>query len=400
MKRILCLVFAVTLIAMSGFGQELRFSGIMNYGIGIEFSDEDDADPQIRVFGVDSEQGGGRFRLNASYSNEERTAGADFRIQLQGNSTNTQDLGLAFAYGWVRPVDFLQIKAGLVSDSTFETAGVILRDDAGNGAGAGIFFRLTPIENLDLGVGLYPRGALGSGDNNRIVSPGLAMNAEDHTKYTFGLAYTMPEVFRVTASFRTFNQATGDTPTVADPYPSTDGRTRGRFVGELRLLAVENLTAIFEVELDRLYHPDNDDLFNDDGRINLFQTLAYRMDDLRFGLNAVQYISNADGHDDIALRFNPWVSYTLADGSIVPRLDAVYMMGGEWTGNWDRRGDFGGNSLFYDHDLWVVNVRPSVRLNIDSRTSLEIGNSFYYTNPVVGDGYFNNVIYTDLVVRF
>jgi len=423
MKKIFCLVFALTFIAVSGFSQELRFSGIMNYGVGIEFNDQDgeEHDPIIRVLGVDSEQIGGRFRLNAAYSNEARTAGADFRFQLQGNTTSpgstianattpdttgtppththnhtstltgvanngnsTYNLGLAFAYGWVRPFDFLLVKMGLVADSTFESAGALLRDDAGGGAGAGLFVKLTPIENLDFGVGVYTRNSAGSGDNNRIEDIGRIMHWED-TKYTFGLAYTMPEMFKVNTSLRFLNAAGG-------------GRERARFVGEVQLLAVENLTAIVEVELDRFYTKADGVDFEDDGRINLFQTLAYRLDDLRFGLIAAQYISNNDADDDIGLRFNPWVSYTLADGAIVPRLDAVYFMGGQRaTGIYDRRNDLSSN---FNHDAYVVSVRPSVRFNIDSRTSLELGNAFYYVDAKGKDAVISNVVYTDLVVRF
>jgi hypothetical protein len=410
MKKIFLLLFAVCFAATLGFSQELRFSGYMNYGLGLEISDADDADPTIRVAGVDSEQIGGRFRFNAAYANADRTVGADFRFQLQGTTSNpstvsaledpndhthslsnvanignsTYNLGLAYAYGWVRPLEILQIKAGIVADSTFETSGAFLRDDAGGGAGAGIFIRLTPIDNLNIGVGIYSRNASGSGSNNRIEDVGRIMDWDD-AKYTFGLAYTMPEMFKINTSFRTFNAAGG-------------GRESARFVGEIQLLAVENLTAIVETELDNLYAPDDDDIFKDKGLINFYQTLAYRMDDLRFGLNTAQYISNETGKDDIGLRFNPWVSYTMADGVIVPRLDAVYFLGGSRAeGVYDRRNDLTAN---HNHDAYAVSVRPSVRFNIDSRTSLEIGNAFYYGQPVTGDARIDNVVYMDLVVRF
>ena len=393
MKRFLSVllvaVFAVTL----GFAQDFKLSGYLNYGLGVEFSSNDDADfdARFRVAGVDSEQRSGRFRLNGAYSNEAKTAGADLRIQFQGAAANSRDnLGLAYAYGWIKPLDMLLVKAGLVADSTFETGGSILRDDAGSGAGAGIFVKLTPIEGLDVGVGIYPRSADGGNNNNRIQGVDTWGEWYD-VKYTFGVGYTMPDVFKFTASFRSSNDA------------GVSSRTQARAIGEVRLLMVENLTAIFELEVDNIFNKaDESDLFKNDGKINIFETVAYKIDALSFGLNAAQYLSNKD-KSDMSLRFNPWVSYALDEGKIVPRLDGVFFLGGDRNTSggdafkYDRRSDV---SPTYDSDQWILNVRPSIKINLDSRTSFEIGDVFYYRNPAKGDGFMDNVFYVDLVVRF
>ena len=428
MKRIFCVLLAVCAITALGFSQDFKFSGYMNYGLGVETTNRDIDEARyigarVRTAGVDSEQIGGRFRLNGSYSNEAKTAGADLRIQLQGNGgtldannqvttvpdnrDNTYNLGLAYGYGWIKPIDMLLIKAGIVDDSTFVTAGPILRDDAGGGAGSGLFLKLTPIDGLDVGVGAYPRSSDGSNNNNRIESVG-GWGEWYKVKYTFGLAYTMPEVFKFNASFRSANKA------------GISSREPARAIGEFRLLMVENLTAIVEVELDRLFNiEDESDMFKDFGKINIFETFAYKMDDLSFGLNAAQYTSKDDKLEDISLRFNPWISYAMADGKIVPRLDGVFFLGGDrWrTGHpgtysssapgdyekYDRRMDV---APTYNKNDYVVSVRPSVKINVDNRTSFEIGDAFYYRKvddkkfPVKKDKFVDNVFYVDMVVRF
>ena len=399
MKKIFWLLLAVVFAAAPVFAQELRFSGYVNSGIGVEFSShDDDDDVMMRVAGVDSEQRGGRFRLNGSYTNADKNAGADLRFQLQGvpGVNNTADIGLVYGYGWVKPVDMLLIKAGLVADATFETQGPILRDDAGGGAGAGLFIKLTPIEGLDIGAGVYPRSADGSNNNHRITAVSTNQTWYD-VKYTFGIAYTMPEVFKLNASFRTSNDA------------GVTSRTQARGIAEFQLLMVENLTAIVEVEIDNIYNKaDEFDMFDNEGKFNFYETFAYGINDLRFGINAAQYISKVD-NTDIGLRFNPWVSYALAEGKIVPRLDGVFFLGGDRIrldssgnqpgdyGKYDRRMDV---APTYNSDDFVVSARPSIKINVDSRNFIEIGNAFYYRNPAVGDGFINNIFYIDLVTRF
>ena len=408
MKRIFCVLIVVFAITATVFSQDFKFSGYMNYGLGIETTnDGDDTKSFLRSTGVDSEQHGGRFRLNGSYSNEDKTAGADLRFQLQGGSgsanppfggRDTYQLGLAYAYGWIRPIEMVQVKAGIVADSTFETAGPILRDDAGGGHGLGLFVKVTPIEGLDVGAGAYSRSSDGSNGNNQVKDIGAVTDLYK-AKYIFGAAYTMPEVFKFNLSFRSFNDA------------GVSSRNPARLIGELQLLMVENLTAIVEMELNDLWNKeDKFDQFKDFGTFTIFETLAYKIDDLRFGLNAAQYFNNSDAvsktntdKPELGLRFNPWVSYALADGKMVPRLDAVYFLHGGRASStdaskYDRRYDVGPN---YTKDAYIFNVRPSVKFFIDNRTTFEIGDVFMYSKANKdADAVKTNVVYVDLVVRF
>jgi hypothetical protein len=97
-----------------------------------------------------------------------------------------------------------------------------------------------------------------------------------------------------------------------------------------------------------------------------------------FGLNAAQHVTNVKD-TDIGLEFAPWVDYTL--GSIVPRLDLVYFLGGtpavySATGNYHRVG----YSPNYNSDYDVLSVRPSVKFNLDGKTFIEVGDIIYFTN--------------------
>jgi hypothetical protein len=334
----------------------------------------------LRVFGVDSEQEAGRFRLNGSYTNADKNAGANFRLQFQG-ANSSADFGPSFIYGWVRPVEMLQIKAGIVDDTVWETAGAILKDDQGEGAG--VLFRLTPVDGLDIGLGAYIWSQDGSGGNNLSEKPYMVQNWWD-AKYTFMVSYTMPDVFKFNLSGRTFNDA--------------NNTKSARAIAELRLMMVENLTAIFEAELDGLWTPDDEyDAFGKTGKFNIFETVAYKMGDLNVGLNAAQYLNNADNTDP-GLRFTPWVSYSLNDGKLVPRLDLTYFMAGKTrsNGRYDRRTEF---EPGYVKDDYVFSVRPSIKINLDSRNSFEIGDGFYYIKKS-GDSIIANIFYLDFVVRF
>ena len=389
MKRFLCVLFVAVFAVTLGFAQELKLDGYINSGLGLRAISDKNTYPDIRVFGVDSEQPGGRFRLNGSYSNADKNVGANFRLQLQGANTATGALGPSYAYGWVKPVEMLQIKAGIVDDSTWETGGAWLKDDQGEGAG--VLFRLTPIEGLDLGFGAYVWSQEGSGNNNIIQTPGAMKNWQD-AKYTFMASYTMPEVFKINVSGRNLN---------------TTGNNSAQVIGELRLLMVKDLTAVIEFQMDNLYSIANKfDEFSKTGYFNLYETIAYSMDDLKFGLNAGQYFSNNTGHDDAGLVFSPWVSYALAEGKIVPRLDAAVFLGGhQYKTNYDRRNEYKASTTAnrtgtYNFDDTTFSVRPSVKLFFDSRNFMEIGNAFYSHKNKGNDAEIINFFYLDFVVRF
>jgi hypothetical protein len=120
----------------------------------------------------------------------------------------------------------------------------------------------------------------------------------------------------------------------------------------------------------------------------------------------------AKNSDDIAFQFNPWVSYAI--GKLVPRLDVVYFIGGQVAdssnaveGKIDRKGysAFTAN----DPDASVIGVRPSLKINLDSKTTLEIGDlvnyekrptKFFGAGTDMKDSKLTNTFYVDLTVKF
>jgi len=439
-KRIFCVLLAALFAAAFSFGQELKFDGYVNSGLGVMTTDAKDAngdkiDPVLMTYGVDAERNIGRFRLNGAYTNADKNAGVNFRFQVQGrgsfsttSTSTTSSSGahthaengdgggttssngahthsdtdttrypanapsLAFGYGWVKPVEMLTVKAGLVDDSTWRTADYIYQDSLSEGAG--VLVKVNPVTGLDLGAGGYV-ATYNSGSNNNFLGVNLDTGiAWNKVKYTVNATYTMDKVFRFMVSGRTWHETGGD---AKFEYSG--------LLSEFRLLAVENLTAIVVFQMKNLERDEDQNRNPIPKDMNFYETFGYKFGNLGIGLNAAQYIRKlpdempATAKNDLCLWFNPWISYSLAEGKIVPRVDAVYFMGGNQDGDNYHRRAFAAN---YNKDASVINARPSVKFNIDSRASLEIGDSFYYSKSGVpdADAVIKNVFYTDVVVRF
>jgi hypothetical protein len=235
---------------------------------------------------------------------------------------------------------------------------------------------------------------LGSGDNN-ILASGINKNTVSvwDAKYTFNLGYTLPDAFKFTATFRPENDAGG-----------TSNRDESmKSIISLRLLALKNLTAIAEAELDNLQE------FDPKGKVTIYETIGYKIDGLSFGLNAGEYILTKE-ESDLGIRLNPWVSY--AFGAIVPRIDFVYFMGGKIEGSDDdEEGKYHrkGYAATNNADDSVITIRPSVTFNIDGKTSLEIGDAvnfeqynkdYYGVSGHTKKSKITNVFYADVKWSF
>jgi hypothetical protein len=442
-NRIFGLITGLLLVMFVTTGlwaQELKFDGYFNSGLGVVTNDNDDSDPFFKVFGVDSESNGYRFRLNGSFTNESKNAGARFRLQGQRRLDQASYLSMPYLYGWV---GFLENKitltGGLVDEGTWTSADWWWNDDTGEGLG--LLFKTEPVKGLIFGVGAYTISQQGSGASNWLqytpvtigtdasgnptYTPGsnrlpnfseIMLKPED-VKYTFNVAYTMPDAFRLSAIFRTQNKA-GWTGKRYDEEYDYEGREESQFLqAELRILAVKNLTAVVVGTFDKLQD------FDKKGNIMISETFGYKIDDLNIGLNAVQFLYNRTDKDDNKLEynpgllFNPWVSYTIE--KIVPRLDLVYFMGGRSKfgssnpeNQWERRG-FASVAKEKDaeDDYSVFSARPSIKFNLDSKIFLEIGDMINYDMATKDGAYktkddankntlFTNVFYVDLKFSF
>jgi hypothetical protein len=405
MRKVLALLFIAT--GASLFAQDLKFDGYFNSGVGLISSDrketrggeEETVNPKFKAFGVDSEQWGYRFRLNGSFTNKDSNAGFKFRLQSQSRTDKNGWIGLPYAYGWVSFFDkMLTLNGGIVDNGTWSSGGAILDEDMGEGLG--ILAAVSPIEGLDLGVGTYLINSQSGSNNNSLYendSASLNFSNVDVTpwnaKYTFNAGYTVPDTLKITATYRLKNKAGGalDTDYTSD-YQYGGREESSRAILAARLLMVKNLTAIAEFEIDKMEH------FKSLGTIGFYETLGYKAGNLGIGLNMAQYLTRKDATptassptgDDLGLRFNPWVSYTI--NSVVPRLDLVYFNGGTLDGVSSTSDDWKyyrkGYSVNYNSDYHTFTIRPSVKFNLDAKTFVEIGDAFGYI--MADDGYFPN----------
>jgi hypothetical protein len=374
------------------WAQELKFDGYVNSGLGVVSTDIKDQDSVLKAFGTDSQQNGYRFRLNGAYQNEAGNAGARLRFQSQATLANGY-FSLPYVYGWVKFVnDIFYAAAGIIDDGTWATGDWWLNGDRIDG-GLGALLKVTPVKGLDLGFGAYVVNVQ-AGGNNQILGTGNIIFANIRPKigdveYTYSAAYTLQDVFRLGATFRWKNKAGYDANSALDGYQGRDESSR--LLGEFRYLGVKDLTAVAAASFDKIEDFDNS------GNIILSETFAYKLNDLNLGLNAAQFLYNrkadAKPDKDPGLLFNLWVSY--AFGSIVPRLDLAYFLGGQSSlvgnGNytWGRTTTGFASKLGtgdVDDDYSVFNIRPSVKFNLNSRVFVEIGDSINFDSANF-DGY-------------
>ena len=448
----LAAVLALLFIATTAGAQELKFDGYINSGLGVVVDNADGSDPYLKAFGVDGESNGYRFRLNGSYTNEAKNAGARLRLQSQrnltisssanlnvnvnkiydengdliddysgtgtasGNVTNTYGyFSLAYAYGWVSFLDnMITLTGGIVDDGTYATADWWFNDDLGEGLG--MLLKVAPVDGLSLGIGAYTISQQSGGSNNILTVGGNLPNFRDVTpklaqaKYTFNAAYTMPDTFRFGVSYRPQNRAAwvGSSAssiinTSYEDYANGGNYESAQLITEFRFLGMKGLTAVVAGIFDKM----ND--FSDNGTITLSETFGYKAsDELNLGLNAVQFLYQND--NNASLLFNPWVSYAVSK-DIIPRLDLVYFMGGQSKmvradTQWERRGFAVVPSSDSDKVLSVFSARPSVKINLDSKTFVEIGDMINYDFGNYDNAYgdekarLTNVFYVDMKFSF
>jgi len=398
MKRLVVIPVMFALLAGALYAQELRFDGYFNSGLGVVNVGDDDA--YLKPFGVDSESNGYRFRLNGSYTNEAKNAGARFRLQSQRRIDQAGYFSIPYVYGWAGFFDSkITLTGGIVDDGTWTTADWWWNDDQGEGLG--LLLKVTPVDGLSLGIGAYTISQQSGGSNN-ILSSGVSLpnfgniliKVED-AKYTFNGSYTMKDVFRLGVSFRTKNQAGWAPSAPPADYPYNGREETSQLIGEFRLLAAKDLTAVIVGIFDKL------DDFSDSGNIILSETFAYKINnELSAGLDMVQFLYNRPVGVDPGLLFHFWGSYTI--GSIVPRVDLTYFIGGRsnTSQQYHRKG-----YAAAANDYSVFGIRPSVRINLDSRTFVEIGDvinlDFDKNSGYAGeDSQLTNVFYIDVKWSF
>jgi hypothetical protein len=392
MKKVLMMFLVLAALGGSLFAQDFKWSGVFNSGLGFLSSDRKDVDPDpyITAAGVDSQTNGYRLRLNGAYANAEGSAGVKVRLSSQTNLSNAV-ISLPYAYGYVKPLgSILTITGGLVDDGTFATGGTGVGDDVGEGLGA--LAVISPITGLNLGLGAYVLSPA-SGSGNYAPADGWDFRTikvePGNAKYTLGFGYTMKDVFKLTLAFRTRNET---------------GANSSRLIIGADISALSPLVFILEADLDNL------DAYEDKGTIGIHETVSYPIGDLTLGLNAGQYLRNTEG-SDLALRVNPYVSYAL--GSVVPRLDLLYFMAGASSMSGAAAAPayhYYAQGPKYDSDYSLISIRPSVKISIDSKAKIEIGDlitldsgpkaSYAIPGDLEKASRFGNALYVDFIYSF
>ena len=452
-KRIfgLAVVLLLSMVVTGGLWAQMTFGGLVSSGLGLLGNTYGDNRTVIKPYTVTDNAQGILMRLNGGYTNQDKTAGVEVRLQM--NSTLQYGyLSIPHAYGWANFLsNNIQLKGGLIAaDGDYNMGDFWCGAPQNMSLGLGGFFKATPtaIPGLSLGFGVFTLTQQG-GANNSILAVGgppdgttgrLANFAQNNLdwrdiKYTYHFMYNVPNAFRTTGNFRWKNKA-GMLNTVAqlNAFPPinydvlgfyTGMQENSEFNGDLRLLAVPGLEAVVAYRFINVHE------FDINGDVIVSETLSYKFGDLKLGLNMVQFLyfrkagnglgggrgvtqgqidalvpgwphgytqpSELDEKVSMSPSFFFNLYGELAIDKLLPRLDVNFFANGASNiGNLTRIGNTNRNdfwnsaacnrtgfvniSIPKDADISyaVFSVRPSLKINLDARTSIEIGDIINY----------------------
>jgi hypothetical protein len=380
MKKAL-IVLLILGVAGAVFAQDLKFDGQIRTGLVVGATNVEESDPVLYAHSVSAERRIGQFRLNGAYTNAEKTAGAKFRLQFR-DYTGSVVPALPWFFGYVNLFEnAVTLNAGLIDDGTFGTGDAIYDDDNGEGLGGLAILRPGKDLGLEIGLGAYTgeAGSFGTTDGSIKNSRGTWL---ENGKYTISAAYALKDaekkdVFKLVASYRTEGQDTADVQTSSSKA----------YLG-FRLFAVKDWTFNVGGVLDKLYK------FEDEGIVQGFLALGFApsgegIKGLKVGLNGSVWLPQADNTESKYVGWL-WVSYALAEDTIVPRLDLVY--GGNQYAGVDDDGLAAADPIrihrkyikdslgaYIIKDASFFSARPSVTFNIDKKTFIEIGDLIHFS---------------------
>jgi hypothetical protein len=396
MKKVL--VVLLILAAGRAFPQGFRFGAYVESGIGVFFPDPDgqkrpggysgSGDPFVRLVSPDSGAAGWRAELRGLYTNEAKDLGVNFALR----APEPGGVSFEYGYGWFSVFDDrLKVLGGKVDDDTFAVRDLIFADDNGESYGLLTIFR--PFNLLWLGFGAYAG----------IDSVSSLSGPLDNGKYTASLLLDIPDVFRITASYRNANPvekteaasfihdnpAGNERPQDSQAYLGID-MTAFRAVGLMFSGAgvVNNLQ-------DR-----------NRGIVRIFESLSYTgiknlslnlglwQAGARYKLNKSNKLTGTGEEEDSDMSFRVWfwASWDLLRGKVVPRLDLNYLYAGYiddiYRLHFDDR--YAPN---FDAEAGLFAIRPSVAFKLNSNAWFELG---YYFITFLGD---KEKVWTPLVER-
>jgi len=438
MKKAL-IILLVLAVAGGLFAQNLSFSGEMRSGIGLRFQDGKDPlnndegyRPSIVMTGNIGDHVG-RFQLRGRATTDDGVAGVDFEIRINGNADGNIELAVEHSWGFINFADnMVQLVAGRGGPGGFGTMGGVDAgfDLLGGGRnGIGVLVRPMGDNNLQIGFNIKTFGqqrAFGTvatenywGDDptaNQLWESafGANFNAESvsitNAWYGAGVRYEMPGLFRAVANFRTSYRTILGMPAPTNAQVRTDIRddlsahpNDGAWdiaVG-INVLALGDLglsTLAVDFALQNMDHKFLTKDFNGNGDwtdLQIGQRINFASGPIGASLRTRQMFllgvdtdkdkSDGWGWEEYApiLQFAAHVQYTM--GSLVPRLDAGFIMNAQPQANF-RRGWDAVNTGFsmaigaregFNKDAMGVAIAPSIRLNM-TRSFIDFGYTMSY----------------------
>lgn len=430
MKKVLVVLLLILAVAGGAFAQ-LSFNGQLRTGFGARYFSEDGNHIQLVPFSNSAERYLGQFRLNGAYTSEDKKYGASFRFQIRD-----RDLvpALPFFFGYANLFsDMVLLQAGLVDDGTYGTGDRVWDGDMGEGLG--VLAHIRPLEGLSVGLGAYA----GEASANNTLSQSWVVNGQtgydiERIKYTFQAAYTLPDLVKVVAGFRTRGQRDSTADPANRPTPGayfsddpvTETSSRALLGAKLLLIKDLNVNVVFLIDnIGETYFYERDDKNSGKGAFNIFGTFGYKLGNLNVGLDLGIFTQpNSELNDNTTTPFiaKAWGTFGLSD-TIIPMVDIMFgygtwgtgtnSMGGHAgvPGKWHRKyalHDIGrvGSAEFYNGKHSFFSIRPAVQFILDKNTFIEIGDllhaSFGEEGEFKNDGssLITNVAYIDFSWTF
>lgn len=337
------LALAVTGALIAQDAPSLKFSGYLNSGL--EYDQLGSATGLLKSYAQDAGVAGYRMNLDGAYTNG--AVGANFRLRSTGDSATVAPYYfMNFGYVWANLAsNMVKVKAGLVDDGSWNTAGDIGGD---SGEGTGVLVLVMPMDGLNFGAGMYALDYKGT--------------AGDAT-YTAGFAYTMASTFGLEASMKIQNSKAQSA------------------IGGFQVLAVPQLSAAFEYQVTGLAD------FSNTGLNTITETLSYDLSPIKVGVTAYEWLSQVSGND-LGFKVNPWVSYT--SGAFTPKLGVTYDSNDSAAGKADKN--------------YTLTVKPQVTFAAGANASIVAAYAFtsYGDNTANGiaGNKSGNTVYVDFVWSF
>ena len=368
MKKILTVLLVLAVAGGGAFAQGWTFSGLVDGGLGITITDDDnqfgESSSVVPVSTASTD--GMRTQMDANFVSDDANMGLSFRVRVDGWGTAGagglgQGAGFSHAFGWLSFAEnMVRVYGGRLDAIGRLAAGNTLdrmTDGVSNGWGAGLFTIIEPVQNLQFGLGAMTAG--------EAVLTGTHTSTNPHAMGSFFVSYLEPDLFRVTAGIR--NQSNVEA--VSQAYFSFS------YLGlaDMHIAATARFRNLEE--------------FGDEGIISFYASFGHTglVDGLDLRLGAAIGL-HQDSDADPWMWFTAGVNYTLTD-TIVPRLHLHYVSGGVWGGfNWNTlaltaSGRLHTNALrdgatfFDDHQFFQI--RPSVQIRITGASFVELGCVFH-----------------------